>query len=171
MIAAKKHCVLSWTAVVLLTLAASLLGCASGDPDAEGLGTASATLNGPVALAAQSSGMCLDISGTSAIQATCSGSTSQQWTFNPVSGGSQIVSVFDSTRCLNVPGGSTTKGTLLAVTACSTGGVAGEIWTTVTVGADFNVVATQSQQCMDVYKASTTSGAAIDQYTCTNQKN
>jgi hypothetical protein len=167
----KQQCVQSFAAVIVLTLAVSLLGCAFADRPGEQAGATGAGVNAAVTLIAQQSGKCLDISGTSAIQSTCSGATSQQWTFNAVSGGSQIVSVFDPTRCVNVPNGSTTAGTLLAVTACSTGGVPGEVWTTAATGNDFTIVATQSHQCMDVYKQSLVDGAHIDQYTCNKQTN
>jgi hypothetical protein len=46
---------------------------------------------------------------------TCTGATSQKWTFT---GGS--VKIFDNTKCLDVTGGSTTNGNTLQIWTCST---------------------------------------------------
>jgi hypothetical protein len=50
---------------------------------------------GLVTLISKNSGMCVTILGAGAVQTPCIGATSQKWFFNPVSGGSQIVSALD----------------------------------------------------------------------------
>jgi galactose oxidase len=137
-------------------------------PDA---GTASA----PVQLVAQHSGKCIESGGTTgqvaATQQTCSGSAAQAWSLKPVTGGVQIVSAADPTRCLNLPGATSNGGTGVVVSSCSAAGAPGEIWNPSAVGANFNFIATHDSQCMDVNNASRNDGALIIQWQCNGGTN
>jgi galactose oxidase len=157
-----------WEGVLLFVVA----GCGGRELEDEDIGaTRSALVQGSVTLVAQHSGKCVAATSGAATQQTCSGATSQQWSFKAVTGGYQIVSVATPGQCLNISGASTTAGAAVAVSACSSAGVAGEIWSATAVGSNFNFVANQSQMCMDVTGRSTANGAAVIQWTCSGQTN
>jgi hypothetical protein len=125
---------------------------------------------GLVRLVAQHSGKCLEVVGTTgsvaATQDTCNGSSSQQWMLRAVSGGYQIVSAIDNTRCLNLPGANATPGSGVFLSGCSAAGAPGEIWNPTAVGANYNLIATHSAQCMDVSNVSMANGATVIEWTC-----
>lgn len=75
-----------------------------------------------------------------------------------------------SGKCLEVPGGSTTNGTLLTVATCVTGAT-NQQWTVTAQGAGFRLANVASGRCLDVPGASTAAGARLQQWGCANQTN
>jgi galactose oxidase len=119
------------------------------------------------------SGKCLDVVGSAkrATQETCTGATTQSWTVRMVSGGIQVVSTSDPTKCLNIANASGMPGNPVVLGSCSSTGVPGEIWNPVAVDSSYNLVAIHDNQCMDVDSASLASGTAVNQWLCNGGSN
>ncbi|MDP9150033.1 MAG: DUF1929 domain-containing protein [Myxococcota bacterium] len=135
------------------------------------MSSAEALTQGPVALVAKHSGKCFENVAGLGVQNTCTGSASQLWQFNSVTGGFEIVSVSNPTECLNLPGGSITRGTQIAISPCTSAGAAGQIWNAQAAGTDFHLVNVTSALCMDVTGARTAANTVIEQWTCSGALN
>ena len=135
----------SLTTLASLSLGSlALLACGSPNgtaDDPERLGAVGEALaQGPVTLVAKHSGKCFENVGGLGVQNTCTGSSAQLWSFTSVTGGFKIVSVSDPTVCLNIPNGSTTRGTQVAISACSSAGATGQVWNPQAAGSDVHLV-------------------------------
>ena len=122
----------------------------------------------------QFGGQCLDVTGgvgTGATQQPCTTSASQSWVLKSVTGGYQITSATDATKCLNIANASTSPGSQVMLTSCSSAGVPGEIWSAQAVGANYTLIAVHSQQCADVSGMTMDVGAHVNQWTCNGQAN
>nr|WP_229805793.1 pectate lyase [Microbispora rosea] len=68
--------------------------------------------------------------------------------------------------CLTVPGGSTSDGVQLTLSACT--GASNQTWTLSTQGGGYRLTAGNSGKCAGVKDASTSAGKAVQQETCTS---
>ncbi len=116
-------------------------------------------------------GNCLDFNEGAGLQEPCWGAGSQQWAFKAVTGGYQIVTAGNQSQCVTMAGGSTTPGQTVMVATCSSGGAPGEVWTPIASGSHVALMNNSSGQCLDVNAASTSAGAAVDQWTCDGATN
>jgi hypothetical protein len=85
----------------------------------------------------------------------------------PPTGGSGVLRGVGSSRCLDVPGGSTTNGTLLNIWDCNSG--TNQQWTALSNGA----LQVYGNKCLDVPGHATTAGTRVAIYDCnggTNQQ-
>ena len=122
---------------------------------------------------AQNSGMCLSAvnttEGTQLEQATCTGSTLQQWEVTAEGSGYYLVNE-DTGFVADVNGGSKTAGA--AVIDYAKNGGTNQQWKFSSNGQGYyNIVNVNSGMCLDVVSASTSSGADIDQYNCNGGAN
>ncbi|WP_329416187.1 family 43 glycosylhydrolase [Streptomyces sp. NBC_00704] len=77
----------------------------------------------------------------------------------------------DGGNCLDLPGGSTTAGTRLRASSCTSGANQDFGYTLVAGTSDTYTITTRSGQCVDVYGASTADDAAIIQWPCHGEPN
>lgn len=127
-----------------------------------------ATVSGTHVLVNGNSGQAMTVSGASTAsgalvtQASRNGSTSQQWTAQPVSGNVFTLHNVNSGLCLDVPNSSTTSGQQLDQWTCNGG--ANQQWAFDAVGSQFVLVSINSGKTAEVKGQSTTSGASVDQW-------
>jgi len=108
---------------------------------------------------------------TGAIQVTCNGSPTQQWSLKPVTGGHQIVSVANARLCLTLRGATVAQGARVWLTECSASGQPGEVWKIEPLMGANRVVATHSNLCLNVSQSSALDGASILQWGCQSNGN
>jgi galactose oxidase len=127
----------------------------------------------PIVLINRNSGQCVTNPGTSAtlnlqmVQKPCSGSLSEGWTMQAVSGGYRIVSRLNG-RCLTVQGNSPANGAAVVQYTCNNTapGQAGQVWTPTANGSWVQLK--NSGKCLLVQGASKSSGAKLVQAVCSN---
>jgi hypothetical protein len=107
--------------------------------------------------------------GTQLEQATCNGSTLQQWEVTAEGSGYYLINE-DTGYVADVNGGSKTAGA--AVIDYAKNGGTNQQWKFSSDGQGYyNIVNVNSGMCLDVVSASTSSGADIDQYNCNGGTN
>ncbi len=131
-------------------------------------------------LTAGNSGLVMDVSGASTangakvIQWSNHGGTNQQWTVHSVSGHVFTLVNVNSGKCLEVPNQSTSEGVQLDQGACN--GSTSQQWSlnpagNGSSGTSYTVVNVLSGLYADVFGASSSAGAAIDQWPGTGGAN
>jgi hypothetical protein len=101
------------------------------------------------------------------VQEPCKGVSEQLWTLAPIGNYYHIVSV-GSGLCLNISGGSTTKGDPIIQWPCQTSGSKNDQWSIVAVGGYSEIVSALDGQCLNVDGASQSDGAALIQWPCSS---
>jgi hypothetical protein len=124
---------------------------------------------------------CLDVSGSSTVvgadidQWPCNYDSNEEFTLDSVGTDEYEVVAENSGLCVEPSGGSTASDALLVQVSCSSS-AASDLWEIQPgqfPGSYHQLVISSDAQCLDVYGASTTAGAEIDQWTCnggTNQQ-
>lgn len=138
--------------------------------------------NGTRHLSGAGSGKLLDVSdaatadGTKVIQWTSTGGTNQQWTLTRGTGNVYTVTGVGSGKCLDVPDSSTAQGTQLDIWTCDGG--ANQQWALDATGsytsasnASYVLVNLNSGLVVDVTGASSSAGAAVEQWAATGGSN
>ncbi|MET0132156.1 MAG: RICIN domain-containing protein [Kibdelosporangium sp.] len=123
---------------------------------------------------AQHSGKCVDAraaataNGTAVQQYACNSTTSQQWQFQPTSGGYYRVNARnDAAQVWDVTGVSTADGGLVQL--WTYGGGNNQQWQPVEeANGAYHFVSRNSGKCLDVPSASTADSQQVQQYTCNN---
>ncbi|MEZ7126637.1 pectinesterase family protein [Nonomuraea sp. AD125B] len=160
--------------VALLAAAAAVVF--SPSPQAR---AATPVAGGVYQLKVTKSGKCLDVVGGSKDngalmqQWSCSGDAWQQFTVvSANSSGVFTLRNVNSGRCLDVPNGAATSGLRLQQWGCGDGLKSNQLWRFVASGSGtYQVVSDATGLCMSDEGASTASGAAIIQETCTANSN
>src|ERR1700735_2380983 len=153
---------LSFATTLLGGLGALHCGDASstGPSESSGQAVSAVTFSGPIHPQASAS-LCLDVAGQgtangTAVQlGTCSGQSSQEWSYNGTT-----LSVYGD-KCLDVTGGSTTNGTKLQIWDC-TAGNKNQMWTE----SGANLVWASDGQCLDVTNGVFANGTPIQSWVC-----
>ncbi|KAB8194030.1 pectin esterase [Nonomuraea phyllanthi] len=162
------------TGLTLLTAAAVVLGVS---PPAA-LAAEAPAAGGVYQLKVTKSGKCLDVvagsqdNGALLQQWGCSGDTWQQ--FRVVSAGSGVFTIrnVNSGRCVDVPYGEATSGLRLQQWGCGAGDKTNQLWRFAASGSGtYQVISVATGLCMSDQGASTSSGAAVIQETCTHNSN
>jgi Ricin-type beta-trefoil lectin domain len=163
------------SSVVLLVLAAGLLGIPSGPAFADTQPIGSVNQIFPASSGRVGTGMCIDIPGSSytlgvqLIQWGCTGNLNQSWRLEPQNGGYQVVSNHNN-LCWDVPYSSTTWGAAMTQWAC-TGGWNQTFYKSDNGVGTMTLVAAHSQQCVDMSGYGTNWGSGLSQWPCTGTDN
>jgi pectinesterase len=88
----------------------------------------------------------------------------------PAAGGTYTLAASVSGMCIDVPGASTSSGTLLQQWGC-TAGATWQQFRLVAAGSGYNIVNVKSGLCIDVPGASTAGGMRLQQWGCGNAQN
>jgi alpha-galactosidase len=111
-------------------------------------------------------GKCLDVpnstAGTQARIWSCSGQTSQTWTYTT----SNQLTVYNGTMCLDAYDNQTSPGTKVVVWSCN--GQTNQQWN---VNSNGTITGAQSGLCLDVTGASTADGALAELWNCNGGSN
>ncbi|MEV6705993.1 RICIN domain-containing protein [Micromonospora wenchangensis] len=132
--------------------------------------TTPATVTGPVALRAVTSGLCVGTDGAgetaTAELAVCTGGAEQQWVANPVAPDVVTLTNAGHGQCLDVDGGSGDDGARLQQFGCH--GQANQQWRVTPVGTGpVLLVGVGSGKCAQVRDDGTAAGDDLVQATCT----
>jgi hypothetical protein len=134
-----------------------------------GTGDATGAVAGTTArLVNVESGLCLDVSGTSAMggavqQWPCSGQASQRWLVAATVGGVRL-SAASTGSCLAVAGGATSAGAPVQQAPCD--GSPAQAWTVNDVGVSYYVLQHGAGMCLGDTGGSIDAGVSMQQWTC-----
>lgn len=122
------------------------------------------------AIVSGSSGLCIDVfEGSVAdrvkiVQSKCTDARSQQFSFDPDSGGYRIIASHSS-KCLGVGGGSLTSGAIIEQQPCKKGSPS-QIWQVSGSGSSRRLKVLHTDYCLSVSEGSVADGAHVIQYPC-----